>query len=404
MTTLPNVCCRGGETITASRGGQLDYSEYLKLDRLLSCQQMLSVDKSQGQCTGIHDEHLFIITHQAYELWFKQILFELDSVRHIFNNSMVDERKTLDILKKLTRIVTIFKILVDQVSILETMSPLDFMQFRDFLCPASGFQSLQFRLLENKLGLKSEQRVRYNQHYSNVFDSKNEYLVAVELSEQEPSLLNLVEKWLERTPGLETDGFDFWSKYQRGVQQMLNNRKDSALEEDNESAQSCRIADYKKRKEMFQTIFDQEIHQALLARGDRRLSHRALQGAIFITMYRDEARFTLPSQILTALMDIDCLTAKWRHNHVLMVQRMIGSQNLGTGGTSGYQYLRSTLSDRYKIFLDLFNVSSFLLPKKYIPPLNGPIKCQLSGHQQGQDQGEMKTKHNANKHMNGDIQ
>uniref|UniRef100_A0A8D9B349 Tryptophan 2,3-dioxygenase n=1 Tax=Cacopsylla melanoneura TaxID=428564 RepID=A0A8D9B349_9HEMI len=248
----------------------------------------------------------------AYELWFKQILFELDSVRNVFHNSMVDERKTLEILKKLNRIVTIFKILVDQVSILETMSPLDFMQFRDYLCPASGFQSLQFRLLENKLGLKSEQRVRFNQHYSNVFDSKNEYLVAVERSEQEPSLLKLVEKWLERTPGLETDGFDFWTKYQRCVQEMLNNRKDSALEEDNESAQSCRIADYKKRKEMFQTVFDQEVHQALLARGERRLSHRALQGAIFITMYRDEARFTLPSQILSALMDIDCLMAKWR--------------------------------------------------------------------------------------------
>lgn len=74
-----------------------------------------------------------------------------------------------------------------------------------------------------------EHRVRYNQHYSNVFHSNSEHLVALELSEQEPSLLNLVEKWLERTPGLEKDGFDFWTKYQRGVQQMLDKRKDSAL-------------------------------------------------------------------------------------------------------------------------------------------------------------------------------
>ncbi|KAI5738228.1 hypothetical protein M8J77_004363 [Diaphorina citri] len=399
--SLPKSYCRADEP-TPTRG-QLDYSEYLKLDRLLSCQQMLSVNNVQG-LPAIHDEHLFIITHQAYELWFKQILFELDSIRHIFNDSILDESRTLEILKRLHRIVSIFKILVDQVSILETMSPLDFMQFRDYLTPASGFQSLQFRLMENKLGLKSEHRVRYNQHYSNVFHSNSEHLVALELSEQEPSLLNLVEKWLERTPGLEKDGFDFWTKYQRGVQQMLDKRKDSALDAESESLQSCQIADYKKRKEMFQTIFDEDIHASLLSRGDRSLSHKALQGAILITMYRDEPRFHLPSQILSALMDIDCCTAKWRHNHVLMVQRMIGSQHLGTGGTSGYQYLRSTLSDRYKIFLDLFNVSSFLLPKQYIPVLSGTLKSQLSAtphHPRNREHAD--SKKNCVKHLNGNL-
>ncbi|XP_026676906.1 tryptophan 2,3-dioxygenase-like [Diaphorina citri] len=235
------------------------------------------------------------------------------------------------------------QILVDQVSILETMSPLDFMQFRDYLTPASGFQSLQFRLMENKLGLKSEHRVRYNQHYSNVFHSNSEHLVALELSEQEPSLLNLVEKWLERTPGLEKDGFDFWTKYQRGVQQMLDKRKDSAL---------VRTDPYK---------FKLNFHT-------------------------------------------DCCTAKWRHNHVLMVQRMIGSQHLGTGGTSGYQYLRSTLSDRYKIFLDLFNVSSFLLPKQYIPVLSGTLKSQLSAtphHPRNREHAD--SKKNCVKHLNGNL-
>ncbi|RVE39872.1 hypothetical protein evm_015478, partial [Chilo suppressalis] len=74
-----------------------------------------------------------------------------------------------------------------------------------------------------------------------------------------------------------------------------------------------------------------------------RLSHKALQGAIMITMYRDEPRFSQPHQLLTLLMDIDSLITKWRYNHVIMVQRMIGSQHLGTGGSSGYQYLRSTL-------------------------------------------------------------
>lgn len=65
-------------------------------------------------------------------------------------------------------------------------------------------------------------------------------------------------------------------------------------------------------------------------------------------------------------------------NHVMMVQRMIGSQQLGTGGSSGYQYLRSTLSDRYKVFLDLFNLSTFLIPRSSIPPLTKHMQTQLN--------------------------
>ena len=97
-----------------------------------------------------------------------------------------------------------------------------------------------------------------------------------------------------------------------------------------------------------------------------------------ITFYRDEPRFSQPHQLLTLLMDIDSLITKWRYNHVIMVQRMIGSQQLGTGGSSGYQYLRSTLSDRYKVFLDLFNLSTFLIPRDVIPPLNRDMKFKLA--------------------------
>ena len=101
---------------------------------------------------------------QAYELWFKQIIYEVDSVRELFTNeSGVDEGQMLEVIKRLQRVVMIIKLLVDQVLILETMTPLDFMDFRDYLSSASGFQSLQFRLLENKLGIKSEHRVKYNQ-------------------------------------------------------------------------------------------------------------------------------------------------------------------------------------------------------------------------------------------------
>ncbi|CAH0560366.1 unnamed protein product [Brassicogethes aeneus] len=348
------------------------YGEYLMLDKVLGAQRLLSVQNKHP----VHDEHLFIVTHQAYELWFKQIIFEMDSIRGIFSD-VLEESQTLEILKRLNRIVLILKVLVDQVMILETMTPLDFMEFRNYLCPASGFQSLQFRLLENKLGVRQENRVKYNQNYTKVFGNDEGAMKAIESSESEPSLTDLVQSWLERTPGLEMEGFNFWGKYQDAVEVLLNEQKQLAEKEPCENVKQYHLSDLEKRREVYESIFKPEVHQALMARGERRFTHKALQGAIMITFYRDEPRFSQPHQILTLLMDIDSLITKWRYNHVLMVQRMIGSSQLGTGGSSGYQYLRSTLSDRYKVFVDLFNLSTFLIPRKYIPPLSSFMKSHL---------------------------
>lgn len=356
-----------------SEAGML-YGEYLMLDKVLSAQRMLSVESNKP----VHDEHLFIITHQAYELWFKQIIFELDSIRHLFNTEHMEESRTLEILKRLNRVVMILKLLVDQVPILETMTPLDFMDFRDFLSPASGFQSLQFRLLENKLGVKTEHRVKYNQKYSEVFSGDTQAVEQLAATENEPSLADLVQKWLERTPGLEVNGFNFWGKFEESVEKLLADQERSAMTEEHENVKNYRLMDIEKRREVYKSIFDSSVHDALLSRGDRRFTHRALQGAIMITFYRDEPRFSQPHQLLMLLMDIDSLITKWRYNHVIMVQRMIGSQQLGTGGSSGYQYLRSTLSDRYKVFIDLFNLSTFLIPRSSIPPLTNEMQKALN--------------------------
>ena len=212
-----------------TEGPGMLYGEYLRLDKILTAQRLLSAEYNKE----VHDEHLFIVTHQAYELWFKQIIYELDSVRALFNSEsngydflngtsnnrpaiqknrvpqILNESRTLEILKRLNRIVLILKLLVDQVTILETMTPLDFMAFRDYLCPASGFQSLQFRLLENKLGVKQEHRVKYNQSYTRVFGRDPKAIEAIKRSEEEPSLSCLVQRWLARTPGLETHDLIF---------------------------------------------------------------------------------------------------------------------------------------------------------------------------------------------------
>lgn len=120
------------------------------------------------------------------------------------------------------------QLLVDQVTILETMTPLDFMAFRDYLSPASGFQSLQFRLLENKLGVRHDLRVTYNKNYMAVFGHDPNAIEAIKVSEEEPSLSYLVQKWLARTPGLKSNDFDFWNKYRQAVDIMLQQQKDIA--------------------------------------------------------------------------------------------------------------------------------------------------------------------------------
>jgi tryptophan 2,3-dioxygenase len=122
----------------------LTYSDYLKLDSLLNLQKPLSEGPE-------HDEMLFIIIHQAYELWFKEMLYETDYLKRLLLNN--DLPRSLHTIK---RILTILKVLVHQTDILETMTPLEFLTFRDRLESASGFQSFQFRELEFAFGLKSE--------------------------------------------------------------------------------------------------------------------------------------------------------------------------------------------------------------------------------------------------------
>ena len=123
------------------------YGSYLKIDELLELQQ----PRSSGP---EHDEMLFIVIHQVYELWFKELLHEFDRVRLLFR---ADD--TFRVQHTLKRILTILKVMVAQLDILETMTPLEFLTFRERLEAASGFQSDQFRQLEFVLGMKSQQSI-----------------------------------------------------------------------------------------------------------------------------------------------------------------------------------------------------------------------------------------------------
>ncbi|XP_065176966.1 tryptophan 2,3-dioxygenase-like [Sycon ciliatum] len=368
--SCPHSNASSKDAVKASR----HYSSYLQLNKLLTSQCTVS-QNAPDRDKPVHDEHLFIVVHQVFELWFKQILVEIFSVRHILLETVVDESSMLVITTRLNRVVKIMNLFLEQFAILETMTPMDFMDFRDMLAPASGFQSLQFRIVENLLGVKKENRVCLEPHYTEVFGGDAEKILCE--SEEGPSLLTAVEKWLERTPGLDNDGFNFPERYAQAVKSML------AAESKDES-ESPEVRDTKQKaaerdRQLFDSILSAEKHQAIVDQGDRRLSHRATLGALLIFLYRDEPRFNEPFKVLQLMMDIDSALMKWRHNHVAMVQRFLGTR-VGTGGSSGYLYLRSTVSERYKIVPDLFNLSSFILPRAYTPALTEEMFALLTRH------------------------
>jgi tryptophan 2,3-dioxygenase len=130
----------------------LTYTSYLRLDELLNIQ----TPRSEGIDGPEHDELLFIIIHQVYELWFKQMLHELDYLKeHLLNNETAQAARTL------RRLLAILKTIVSQIDVLETMTPLEFNAFRGYLESASGFQSLQFREIEFVLGHKRQSMINH---------------------------------------------------------------------------------------------------------------------------------------------------------------------------------------------------------------------------------------------------
>jgi tryptophan 2,3-dioxygenase len=349
------------------------YSDYLRLDKILDSQEPKSIQQGEPA----HDEMLFIIIHQTYELWFKQILHELDSIIDMFKKDYVDEESIGTIISRLRRITEIQKVMIEQFRVIETMTPLDFLDFRDFLVPASGFQSFQFRMVENKLGLKSDSRLKYNRNiYHQVLTE--EHKDKVQKSEEEINLLTLIEKWLERTPFLSYKGFNFLDSYKKAVDEMLESDKQiiNSNHTLNDAEKENQIKELEKTKENFMALFSEEKHNELLKKGLKTFSFKATHAALFINLYRDEPILQLPFMLLNYLVNIDELFANWRYKHSMMVHRMIGTK-IGTGGSSGYNYLKATI-ESHKIFNDLFNLSTFLIPRSSLPPIPEKMKKQFA--------------------------
>ncbi len=362
---------------------EINYHDYLQLDKILNAQET----ESNKQNISAHDETLFIIIHQTYELWFKQLHHEADSVVEIMRKpSLNDNSPELQtIVHRLHRMATILRVLIHQIDILETMTPMDFLDFRDMLRPASGFQSWQFKLLEAKLGLKFEYR-HGKEYYTSQL--RTEHIDLIKKAETEQSFLQLVNTWLERMPfspspttlqnvqdgakapsreegekqSFKTEGnsfskqdftekpWDFWSVYKKAYANSL-----AEAEKDNLNA--------------FDEVFFQqrESHYTFSAKANR--------AALFIMLYRGYPMLQVPFQLLNNLLEIDEQLSTWRHRHMNMVHRMIGTR-IGTGGSSGKDYLKAA-ADKHYIFKEIAQLTSFLIERRKLPQLPKEIEEKL---------------------------
>lgn len=251
--------------------GSVSYGSYLCVPELTSLQRLVSEP-------GHHDEMLFIIVHQTYELWFKQLLHELDTI-----DAMMRAGHALAAGRLVHRCVEIQKVLVQQVAVIETMTPMDFLAFRDKLQPASGFQSAQFREFEFALGIREP---GFLKNYETDDESRGRLERRLTQASVPEAFFALLRDRGFDAPALPGDA---------------DAESTAAIRETRVLAVSRLYAEFESHYDLF-----------LLAE---------------------------------ALIEMDQQLMLWRQRHVVMVERVIGGRR-GTGGSTGAGYLKSTLEKR----------------------------------------------------------
>ena len=338
-------------------GKEIHYHDYLQLDKILNAQD----PESARHEISAHDEMLFIIIHQTYELWFKQLHHEANSILQIMRKPALNDNspELQVVVHRLHRMATILRVLIHQIDVLETMTPMDFLDFRDLLRPASGFQSWQFKVLEAKLGLKFEYR-HGKEYYTSQL--REEHIRIIKKAEEEQSFLQLVNDWLERMPFFDNEVL--WRSFQKAKDDI----HPFWVEYKNRYSTSLAEAEKNNLDAFDEVLFHhKETHYTLSAKANR--------AALFIMLYRGYPLLQLPFQLLNNLLEIDEQLSTWRHRHMNMVHRMIGTR-IGTGGSSGKEYLKSA-ADKHYIFKELAQLNSFLIERRKLPQLPKEIEKKL---------------------------
>lgn len=351
----------------------IHYQDYLQLDKITNAQDL----RSEEAGNAAHEEMLFIITHQVYELWFKQIIHELRAVIDDFDDGRVDEKNIGRAVARLDRVLKIQGLLTEQIEVMETMTALDFLEFRSYLFPASGFQSIQFREIEILLGLRRREREVYlDAPYDVVFDKDGKE--QIKKWESSENLFTLVEDWLERTPFLNWEGFDFVEQYKASVRKMFEQETAAIQATDilSDENKKARLENLKHSQSYFEQVLSPEKHQEQIEEGKLKLSYKATVAALMINLYREEPVLWQPFNLLRKLVEVDQQFTIWRNRHAQMVMRMLGNK-MGTGGSSGHKYLKKT-ADKHHVFRDFYHIATLLVPRQNIPVLPDELKKSLS--------------------------
>ena len=303
------------------------YGEYLKIEELLKLQTGIDGDESKLS----NDELHFIIVHQNFELWFKLIISELRCTRDILDTDYVEETKIPQAVHHMGRVIETFRLMALQWKVVETLEPQDFLNFREKLGQASGFESFQMRKMEALMG-------------EIWVDGKPVNGKAWESFKEQRSLYEVICDWLHRTPiqGSVPDSSSDDETVSNFVDSFIQNH--NSLSPDSNS----------------------EAHQFLKPDGK---VHRGRSGLLFIESYRELPLLAWPRKLISTLIELEEAMVLWRSSHARMVERVIG-RRVGTGGSSGVDYLDMTA--KYRVFVDLWSVRSILIKKSALPELQKP--------------------------------
>ena len=353
-----------------------NYADYLKLGQLLELQGGLEDNESEL----IPDELLFIVVHQALELWFKIVNRELRLARDHLSAPEVADETVPHVVAHLRRINKVLGLAVDHFQVMETLTPQDFLGFREKITPASGFQSSQMREMEILLGMGDKQRVRYGkvdpiehlEKLSKTGDAGACAWARVQAVQTETSFQSALRTWLYRTPihgSMPGDDNDdavvtgFITSYLNNFDGFMDRQCEKLKTNMPESGDnSKRFAESKASAASF-------LHAEDAPADDRPRLRRIRAGLLFIESYRTLPLLAWPRVLLDTVVELEELSLVWRHRHARMVERMIG-RRVGTGGSSGVDYLDKTT--KIRIFTDLWAVRTVMMPKDTLPPLQNP--------------------------------
>jgi len=354
------------------------YWDYLNLPDLLDLQSGLDDDESEISVDELH----FIVVHQVYELWFKLVIRSMRLARDHLARPHVSEATIPHVVHHLRRVNTIFDLLVRQWRVVETLAPQDFLAFRDKLTPASGFQGYQLRVMEVLMGLDESKRIRYGHvdplsHIEDQAKSSPGGAVAwgaIAAAREEQSILAALNNWLYRTPiqGSTPDdpGDDatvqaFLEAYLAGLGTAHEGQLEALIQRlggDERVRLTSQFSDIKQAARQFLMAED-------VIEPERANIKRIRAAVLFIESYRDLPLLSWPRLLLDMVVEFEEQVVLFRHAHARMVERVIG-RRVGTGGSSGVNYLDKTVS--YRVYRDLWAIRTLLLRRDRVPALQHP--------------------------------